>query len=107
MLFDNMPLEQRRAVQEQAGLEVVPREPVKEVTMNSNEVANGGRSKGAAGTQPSGAHLAAAATLERLAKAESFRAIAMLELKRAAVWAPILLVSVTGALWAHKRWLSA
>lgn len=43
--------------------------------------------------------------LRHLATAPTFKEVAIYELKKAAVWAPIMATTLVGALWVNKRFI--
>lgn len=47
----------------------------------------------------------AAKTLEHLSQPPTFREVAIYEMKKAAVWAPLLATTLLGTLWVNKRFI--
>lgn len=100
-----MPEPERRRHQQDLGLVVVtrrtdpPQQPEKRTRMDESTT----RTQGSRGSQ-------AQQTLDRLATAlempPTFKEVAMHELKRAAVYVPMLLSAGVGLLWANKRFFA-
>lgn len=88
--------DRRRLLQQEAGLVVIQRKPPtterNRNTMDLNQTAT-------PGARPSRAQ----ATLERLTEPPSFTEVAAHELKRAAVWMPMLFSAGATLLWMNKR----
>ncbi len=92
-----LPEEDRRRHQAELGLVIITRRPAPPPTEN--------RRKMEERTQGRGNQSRAAQALERMTEPPTFKEVATHELKRAAVWMPMLISAGVGLLWVNKRFL--
>lgn len=98
------PVEERRAFQFEVGLEVLPRlQPVETESMSENSTTKATQARTA--PRRNEQQDVIRVVREMVMDDMGFKAIAIRELKRAAIWVPILLTTGLGTLWASKRLL--
>lgn len=100
----NTPVEARRALQLEVGLEALPRlQLVETEDMASENTTKAAQTKAA--PRRNEQQDVIRVVREMVMDDMGFKAIALRELKRAAVWVPILITTGLGTLWASKRLL--
>lgn len=93
-----LPEEARRQHQAELGLVIITRRPAPPPTENRKKMDERTQS-------PRGNQSRAAQALERMTEPPTFKEVAAHELKRAAVWMPLLISAGVGLLWVNKRFL--
>jgi hypothetical protein len=100
----SVSVEERRKAQQEAGFEVLPQLQLVEVDMANEEVqSRSARTKNGKPEAAGSLQVAAQSVREVVLQSMTWRQVIAYELKKAAVWTPIIATTLLGTLWASKR----